>query len=185
MDIDSSGVNPSAPTGDTRTAVVVSALNASRTASAQEQILLPCISSSTAGAKALSAGTVLMPAGKFSRVHYHAVSEIIVVCLTGNAASLIGPTLEPRFHGPGEFIYIPPGVFHAGVNLSRVEGIVGVEARTDPAFNDDVVTVPELDELAAVRSAELQDLFENGKLPMNNAFRASDGSLPGWPQPTA
>lgn len=109
----------------------------------QGQHLIPCVTTETCGAEGISAGMVHMPPGKASKAHYHAHSEIVVVCLRGTAATLIGPQLTPHIHGPGEFIFIPEGVVHVAVNLSDTEELVAVEMRTDPNFDDDVVLTPE------------------------------------------
>lgn len=109
----------------------------------QGQHLIPCVTTETCGAEGISAGLVNMPPGKASKAHYHAHSEIVVVCLRGTAATLIGPQLTPHIHGPGEFIFIPEGVVHVAVNLSDTEELVAVEMRTDPNFDDDVVLTPE------------------------------------------
>jgi uncharacterized RmlC-like cupin family protein len=109
----------------------------------QGQHLIPCVTQHTCGATGISAGQVNMAPGAVSKPHYHAHTEIVVVCLRGYAATLIGPELIPHFHGPGEFMYVPEGVVHVAVNLSESEDLVAVEMRTDPRFNDDVVLVPE------------------------------------------
>lgn len=109
----------------------------------QGQQLIPCVTTETCGAEGISAGLVRMPPGKASKAHYHARSEIIVVCLSGRAVTLIGPQLTPHLHGPGEFIFIPEGVVHVAVNLSDRDELVAVEMRTDPHFDDDVVLTPE------------------------------------------
>ncbi|WP_216893659.1 cupin domain-containing protein [Nocardia alni] len=111
----------------------------------QGQHLIPCITRETCGSQGISAGMVNMAGGKVSQAHYHADSEIVVVCMRGRAATLIGPELTPYLHGPGEFIYIPAGVVHVAVNLSKTDDLVAVEMRTDPMFNDDVVLTPEYD----------------------------------------
>jgi uncharacterized RmlC-like cupin family protein len=109
----------------------------------QGQHLVPCVTTESCGAEGISAGLVHMPPGKASKAHYHAHSEIVVVCLRGTAATLVGPQLTPHIHGPGEFIFIPEGVVHVAVNLSDTEELVAVEMRTDPNFDDDVVLTPE------------------------------------------
>lgn len=109
----------------------------------QGQHLIPCVTTETCGAEGISAGLVHMPPGKVSKAHYHARSEIVVVCLRGRAATLIGPQLTPHVHGPGEFIFIPEGVVHVAVNLSVSDDLVAAEMRTDPHFDDDVVLTPE------------------------------------------
>lgn len=124
---------------------VIKPSDAAETIGRQRQRLIPCITTETCGATGISAGMVNMAPGAMSKAHYHAHSEIVVVCLRGRAATLIGPELTPYFHGPGEFIYIPDGVVHVAVNLDDAEDLVAVEMRTDPLFNDDVVLTPEYD----------------------------------------
>lgn len=109
----------------------------------QGQHIIPCVTTETCGSEGISAGLVTMPPGKASKAHYHAHSEIIVVCFRGWAATLIGPQLTPHIHGPGEFVFIPDGVVHVAVNLSDTEDLLAVEMRTDPRFDDDVVLTPE------------------------------------------
>ena len=99
-----------------------------------------------------------MPPAAASRAHYHAYSEIVVVCVTGHAATLTGPELTPHFHGPGEFMYIPEGVVHVAVNLSDTGHLIAIEMRTDPEFNDDVVLTPEYDTLVPGLAAGLRQL---------------------------
>lgn len=103
-----------------------------------------------------------MPPGKASKAHYHAHSEIVVVCLRGTAATLIGPQLTPHIHGPGEFIFIPEGVVHVAVNLSDTEELVAVEMRTDPNFDDDVVLTPEYEPAVPDMVRRLRSQYSNG-----------------------
>jgi uncharacterized RmlC-like cupin family protein len=137
-----------------KTVVVVRYEEVAAVMGPQNQRLVPCITSAMCGSTGISAGMVRMPPGAASKAHYHADSEIIVMCLRGHAATLIGPRLTPYFHGPGEFIYIPEGIVHVAVNLSDTEELHAVEMRTDPGFNDDLVLTPTFDgpvpELAAL-----------------------------------
>jgi hypothetical protein len=94
--------------------------------------------------------------------------------LEGFAASLIGPDLEPVFHGPGEFIYIPEGMVHVAVNLSTTRRLIAVEARTDPKFNEDVVLSPEYDERTAKIVADLQRKFAGGELEVPEHWNLSE-----------
>ena len=135
---------------------VVSPLAEMEVIGPQAQRLIPCITSRTCGAEGISAGMVNMPPGGQSKAHYHARTEIVVVCVRGHAATLIGPELRPYFHGPNEFIFIPEGVLHVAVNLSDTDGLMAVEMRTDPLFNDDVVLAPDYDERAAIIAAGLR-----------------------------
>jgi uncharacterized RmlC-like cupin family protein len=49
--------------------------------------------------------------------------------------------------GPGDFIYIPPGVPHLVMNGSDTEPAVAVLARNDGHEQEDVTELPELDGL--------------------------------------
>jgi uncharacterized RmlC-like cupin family protein len=135
---------------------VVSPVAVTPTLGPQGQQLLPCITADACGAVGISAGMVVMPPGRWSRPHLHAHSEIVVCCVTGHAVTLLGPDLTPVHHGPGELLHIPAGVAHVAVNLSTTAGLVAVEVRTDPHFNDDVVLLPELDDLVAGPAARAQ-----------------------------
>jgi uncharacterized RmlC-like cupin family protein len=126
----------------------------------QGQHLVPCITTETAGSHRLSAGLVVMPPGTSSQVHHHSRSDIVVMCVQGWAASLVGPELEPRLHGPGEFIYVPAGVLHMAVNLSTTDELVAVETRTDPRFNEDVVVFTELQAAGEAVAAALRAEFD-------------------------
>ncbi|QWF80662.1 cupin domain-containing protein [Amycolatopsis sp. CA-230715] len=104
-----------------------------------------------------SLGVVDVDPGHFSRSHTHERSDIVVYIVSGHAASLTGDDLRPSFHRPGSACWIGAGVPHAAVNLSTTEPVLGIEFRTDPAFNDDVRPRPDLQWLVERRAAELQD----------------------------
>lgn len=139
-----------------KSALVARPLDSAAVIGRQGQNLIPCITRSTCGATNISAGLVNMPPGRSSKAHYHSHSEIVVVCLEGYAATLIGPDLVPHFHGPGEFMFIPEGVIHVAVNLSGTENLIAVEMRTDPEFDDDVVLTPEYEGRAQALAAGLR-----------------------------
>jgi uncharacterized RmlC-like cupin family protein len=44
--------------------------------------------------------------------------------------------------GPGEFLFIPPGVPHEAINCSATEPARAIVARNDPAEQDNVVPYP-------------------------------------------
>ncbi len=133
---------------------------------AQGQHLIPTITQDMCGSTGLSACMVSMPAGTKSQPHVHPNTEIIVVCIEGYAATLIGAELEPVLHGPGEFIYIPEGVMHVAVNLSPTVRAVAMEVRTDPHLNVDVVLTPEHERSAEEVAARLRSRFAAGDLEM-------------------
>lgn len=126
--------------------------------SPQNQSLTPCVTTGTCGTTALSAGLVTMAPGTHSQPHYHAHTDIIVVLLTGNAATLyLDNNLQwtPLHHSVGEFCYIPAGIIHVAVNASFLDPLTAVESRTDPTFNTDVVLTPELADSARTAIAAL------------------------------
>ena len=145
---------------------VIGARDAEGVFGPQGQQLIPVVSAPQSGASGISACVVHMPPGRVSRPHYHDHNEIIVVCIEGYAATLVGPEQTPVFHGPGEFIYIPEGVIHTAVNLSKDNRLIAFETRTDPMFNEDVVMSPEVVETAAKAAAELQEKFAKGELDL-------------------
>ena len=91
-----------------------------------------------------------MPPSGMSKAHKHAEHELVVTIVDG---------------GPGDFIYIAAGTPHMAVNLSTEARMPAVEARTDPAFNGDVVLMPELDEMVSGRVTALREDFAAGRLP--------------------
>lgn len=143
---------------------------------AQGQRLIPMITQDTSGSTGLSSCMVYMPPGRIARAHLHAENDIIVTVLEGYAASLIGPDLEPVFHGPGESIFIPEGVMHVAVNLSTTNRLIAHEVRTDPTLNDDVVPLPEYEEEAAKIATKLHRQYTDGALNIPDGWNTSDTS---------
>lgn len=141
---------------------------------AQGQRLIPMITQEMCGTTGLSACMVYMPPGRVAKPHLHVKNDIVVVVIEGYAASLIGPNLEPVFHGPGEFIFIPEGVVHVAVNLSTTERLVAIEMRTDPKFNEDVAPTPEHDEKTKQVVAGLQKQYANGTLKLPEHWNIKD-----------
>lgn len=143
----------------------------------QLQWLTPVITGATAGAGALSGGVVRMPPGGVSRAHVHERSEIIVVVLTGQAATVVWEGGRPRVlpHRYGQMCYVPAGVAHCAVNVSCTGGLVAFEFRTDPDFNADVVLLPELepeipDIVAALRAAHGAGALQDPPLARDNTM---------------
>lgn len=131
---------------------------------AHKQRLSHVLAQDTAGCAAISAGLIVMSPKKMAKAHLHKNNEIILIVLEGWGAALVGPKLEPIFHGPGDFFYIPAGVEHLGVNLSGSQRLVLAEIRTDPKFNEDLVLLPELEDLAQKIAKDLWKKFEKGKI---------------------
>lgn len=155
---------PAKPKDNQKRVAVASPYGSKAIFGAQGQRLIPMITQDMSGTTGLSSCMVYMPPARTARPHLHAQNDIIVTVLEGYAASLIGPELEPIFHGPGESIFIPQGVLHVAVNLSTTNRLIAFEVRTDPAFNDDVVPLPEYEEKAAAVVAELHKKYAAGTL---------------------
>jgi uncharacterized RmlC-like cupin family protein len=131
---------------------------------AQAQRLCHVLSKKTVDCRHISAGLIVMPPHKVARPHLHQAHEMVLFIVEGWGAALVGPTLAPIYHGPGDFIYIPAGVEHLGINLSRTDRIVIAEIRTDPYFNADVVLLPALEEKAQQIAADLRTQFATGEI---------------------
>jgi uncharacterized RmlC-like cupin family protein len=132
----------------------------------QSQHLVQGITNEMCGCEHISAGVVVMPPSKVARPHIHKDNELIIFFMEGWGACLVGEDLEVTFHGPGDFLYVPEGVIHMGVNLSTEHRITGVEMRTDPYFNEDVIIMTELEEKANEIAADLRAKFAAGELDL-------------------
>jgi uncharacterized RmlC-like cupin family protein len=66
--------------------------------------------------------------------------------LAGQAEQLWGDALENHdVVNPGDYVYIPSGVPHVVMNLSKTEPAKAVIARTDSSEQESVVLTPELE----------------------------------------
>ncbi|MDP8927859.1 MAG: cupin domain-containing protein [Actinomycetota bacterium] len=107
------------------------------------------VSAESVGAQSLCAHIVVIPPGGRAKAHRHAGHESAVYVIEGRAIVWYGETLAERADvGPGDFLYIPPGVPHVPLNASRTEPAVALVARTDPNEQESVVLLPELDDLS-------------------------------------
>jgi uncharacterized RmlC-like cupin family protein len=106
------------------------------------------ISSATAGAGGLCLQLASLPPGARGRAHRHDRHESAAYVLEGQMVLWSGERLEHQLvAGPGDFIYIPPGVPHLVINGSDGEPTVAVLARNDGKEQEDVTELPELDAL--------------------------------------
>ncbi|WP_116202823.1 hypothetical protein [Amycolatopsis circi] len=64
--------------------------------------------------------------------------------------------MVPVLPAAGDVVYIPVGTPYAIVNLSLNATVLSLMITTDPAFDSDVVPLPELAELAATRANALR-----------------------------
>jgi uncharacterized RmlC-like cupin family protein len=149
---------------------VISTRTGEVTIGPQSQRLIPSITQALCGAEHISAGFLVMPPGKVAKPHIHRDNELIIFFLEGWGVALIGPDFEPFFHGPGDFLYIPEGVMHFGVNLSTEHRVVAIEMRTDPHFNEDVILFPKLEKKAEKAAAKLRKQFADGTLKVPSTW---------------
>ena len=102
------------------------------------------ISQETAGAKGLSMNLVVIPPGGSPKAHYHKDFETAIYLLKGKVETRFGENLqESKINEEGDFVFIPPGVPHKPVNLSKTEPALAIVSRNDPNEHENVVTYDE------------------------------------------
>jgi uncharacterized RmlC-like cupin family protein len=104
------------------------------------------VSAQSAGSGALCLTLLTVPPGGQSAAHLHAAHESAAYVISGRGEMFHGAGLRRHMtFGPGDFVYIPAGSPHVVRNTSATEPLVGVLARTDPAEQESVVLLPELE----------------------------------------
>ncbi|MFQ5679594.1 MAG: cupin domain-containing protein [Gemmatimonadota bacterium] len=84
------------------------------------------------GARRLSMNVATIPPGGVAKAHIHDGFEVMLHILEGRVRHDYGPGLRERVeNGPGDFLFIEPGVPHEVFNLSDTEPVVAVVARSD------------------------------------------------------
>lgn len=84
----------------------------------------------TAGAKKIWMGFVTMGPGAKSGAHHHGHCESAIYIIRGHARLVWGDRLQHVSEaGPGDFIYVPPNLFHQEINPSDTEPIEMIVAR--------------------------------------------------------
>ena len=102
------------------------------------------ISEETAGAKGLSMNLVVIPPGGSPKAHYHKDFETAIYLLKGRVETRFGENLEEsKINEEGDFVFIPPGVPHKPVNLSKTEPALAIVSRNDPNEHENVVAYDE------------------------------------------
>jgi len=98
------------------------------------------ISQETAGATGLSMNLVVIPPGGSPKAHYHKDFETAIYLLKGKVETRFGVNLqESKINEEGDFVFIPPGVPHKPVNLSKTEPALAIVSRNDPNEHENVV----------------------------------------------
>lgn len=98
------------------------------------------ISAATAGTQDLSMSLVVVPPGAISEPHVHEGYETAIYVLSGRVETRYGRQLEHSvITGPGDFLFVPPGLPHQAINLSHDEPAQAIVARNDPAERERVL----------------------------------------------
>ncbi|MBU1192915.1 MAG: cupin domain-containing protein [Gammaproteobacteria bacterium] len=101
------------------------------------------ISAETAGAQGLSMSLVVVPPGAVSEPHVHEGYETAIYVLSGRVETRYGRLLEHSvINGPGDFLFVPPGLPHQAINLSADEPARAIVARNDPNEREKVSLYP-------------------------------------------
>ena len=109
------------------------------------------ITTATAGAEKLWAGTVVIHPKAKTGAHHHGPVESVIYVVSGRARMKWGDRLEFTAEaGPGDFIYVPPYVPHQEINASETEPMECVLVRSDNeavAINIDIAPVEKPEEV--------------------------------------
>src|SRR5688572_27742576 len=90
------------------------------------------LSGKNTSARQLSMNIATVPPGAVAFAHVHVGFEVMLYILQGSVRHEYGELLKKSVdNGPGDFIYIEPGVPHEVFNLSDSEPVVAVVARSD------------------------------------------------------
>ena len=98
------------------------------------------LSGKNVGAKHLSMNLATIPPGGVACAHIHVDFEVMLYILAGRVRHEYGPDLALSLeNGPGDFIFIEPGVPHEVFNLSETEPVLAVVARSDASEWEHIV----------------------------------------------
>ena len=98
------------------------------------------LSAKNVGARKLSMNVATIPPGGVAYAHVHVDFEVMLYILEGRVRHEYGPNLRHSVeNGPGDFIFIEPGVPHEVFNVSDTEPVVAVVARSDAGEWENIV----------------------------------------------
>ena len=99
------------------------------------------MSAKNVGTTRLSANIATIPPGGVAYAHIHVDFEVILYILEGRVRHEFGSGLRQTIENEaGDFIYIKPGVPHEVFNMSDVEPVVAVVARSDASEWEHIVS---------------------------------------------
>ncbi|HSL82593.1 MAG TPA: cupin domain-containing protein [Thermoanaerobaculia bacterium] len=98
------------------------------------------MSAKNVGARELSMNVATIPPGGVAYAHVHVGFEVMLYILEGKVRHEYGEGLTKTVdNGPGDFIFIEPGVPHEVRNLSDTDPVVAVVARSDASEWENIV----------------------------------------------
>src|SRR5580765_5621797 len=98
------------------------------------------MSGKNVGATELSMNVATIPPGGVAFAHIHVGFEVMLYILEGRVRHEYGDGLKESVeNGPGDFIFIEPGVPHEVFNLSDTDPVVAVVARSDASEWSNIV----------------------------------------------
>ena len=101
------------------------------------------LSGKNVGAKQLSMNVATIPPGAVAYAHIHVDFEVMLYILQGHVRHEYGEGLTQSIdNGPGDFIFIEPGVPHEVCNLSATDPVMAVVARSDASEWEHIVNYP-------------------------------------------
>ena len=101
------------------------------------------LAAANTGARKLSMNVATIPPGAVAYAHIHVDFEVMLYILEGRVRHIYGERLRRSLdNGPGDFIFIEPGIPHEVYNLSNDEPVVAVVARSDAAEWEHIVSYP-------------------------------------------
>lgn len=101
------------------------------------------LSAANVGARQLSMNVATVPPGAVAYAHVHVGFEVMLYILSGRVRHAYGEGLAHQVdNGPGDFIFIEPGVPHEVYSLSDTEPVVAVVARSDAGEWEHIVDYP-------------------------------------------
>jgi len=99
------------------------------------------LSGKNVGAKNLSINVATIPPGGVAGAHIHVDFEVMLYILEGQVRHEFGPGLRKVLeNGPGDFIFIEPGVPHEVFNMSDTEPVRAFVARSSAAEWDKIIS---------------------------------------------
>ncbi|MEJ7759284.1 MAG: cupin domain-containing protein [Gemmatimonadaceae bacterium] len=101
------------------------------------------LSGKNTGARKLSMNVATIPPGGVAHAHIHVDFEVMLYILEGNVRHEYGAGLDKSVDNrAGDFIFIEPGVPHEVCNLSDVDPVVAVVARSDASEWENIADYP-------------------------------------------